>query len=121
MNSLDPDDSRPAYMQVADKLRTAIRRGDLVPGDQLPTYSAIATEHGIAIETAKRALGVLRTEGLVVSRQGKGSFVRLDKHDEVGSTADAAHLSARLDELTSELEAVKRRLTDLESRGGESE
>jgi DNA-binding GntR family transcriptional regulator len=118
MSSFDLDDRRPAYVQVADKLRAAINSGELAPGDQLPTQQTLSTEYGIAVETAKRALGLLRSEGLVVSHQGKGSFVRKDPPADGRSAFEASSLAARIDDLNAELVAVKRRLDALEN--GES-
>jgi DNA-binding GntR family transcriptional regulator len=76
--SLDPDDERPPYEQVASILRDAIRQGDLRPGDRLPGRAALATEHGVSHMTIQSAIRALREEGLVVARQGSGVFVRTE-------------------------------------------
>jgi DNA-binding GntR family transcriptional regulator len=112
MTTLDPDDSRPSYRQLADRLRAAIQSGKLAPGAQLPTHKALADEYGVAVETAKRALAELRVEGLIVTRQGKGSYVR---RSDVGRTPPATDIAERVDELSRELEMVKRRLAALEA------
>ncbi|GAA4453873.1 hypothetical protein GCM10023170_044720 [Phytohabitans houttuyneae] len=46
------------------------------PGDKLPSQPEIAARYGVARETVKRALEVLRAERLIISRQGSGVFVR---------------------------------------------
>jgi DNA-binding transcriptional regulator YhcF (GntR family) len=74
--SLDPDDPRPPYVQVAGALRAAILTKTLQPGDQLPSGSQLAKRYGVARMTIQQAIRVLRDEGLVVSRQGSGVFVR---------------------------------------------
>lgn len=76
MGTLDPDDPCPPYLQIADHLRTEVRSRKLAPGAQLPTMQSLANEYGVSLGTAKSALNVLRDEGIVVTRQGKGSFVR---------------------------------------------
>jgi DNA-binding transcriptional regulator YhcF (GntR family) len=73
---LDPDDPRPPYVQVASALRAAILTKTLEPGDQLPSGSQLATRYGVARMTVQQAIRVLRDEGLVVSCQGSGVFVR---------------------------------------------
>lgn len=76
MSALDPDDPRPPYIQVAGALRAAILTKTLQPGDQLPSGSQLATRYGVARMTVQQAIRILRDEGLVVSRQGSGVFVR---------------------------------------------
>lgn len=76
LGTLDPDDPRQASQQIANKLRAAILTRRLEPGDRLPSQPDLATRYGVARETVKRALDVLRAERLVVSRQGSGVFVR---------------------------------------------
>lgn len=67
--------SRPLYRQVADELRRQIQYRELEPGSQLPTEAGLMRRHGVSRNTVRLALGVLRTEGLVVTGQGRGSFV----------------------------------------------
>ena len=74
--ALDPDDPRPPYVQVASALRAAILTKTLEPGDKLPSGSQLAERYGVARMTVQQAIRVLREEGLVVSRQGSGVFVR---------------------------------------------
>src|SRR6266545_5456095 len=74
--SLDPDDPRPPYVQIANALRAAILTKTLAPGEQLPSGSTLAKRYGVARMTVQQAFRVLRDEGLVVSRQGSGVFVR---------------------------------------------
>jgi DNA-binding transcriptional regulator YhcF (GntR family) len=76
VSALDPDDPRPPYVQVASALRAAILTKTLEPGEKLPSGSQLATRYGVARMTVQQAIRVLRDEGLVVSRQGSGVFVR---------------------------------------------
>jgi len=82
--SLDPDDPRPPYVQVANALRDSISSGTLHPGEKLPSGSELADRYGVARMTIQNALRVLRDEGLVVSRQGSGTFVRSRAERPVG-------------------------------------
>jgi DNA-binding GntR family transcriptional regulator len=66
----------PKYLQIAAYLRDQIVRGDLRPGDEVPSERELATSWSVARLTAARALEVLRVQGLVVARQGAGTYVR---------------------------------------------
>jgi DNA-binding transcriptional regulator YhcF (GntR family) len=74
--TLDPDDPRPPFQQVANALRAAILTKKFNPGDQLPSGNDLARTYGVSRATVQDALRVLRGEGLIVSRQGSGVFVR---------------------------------------------
>ncbi|MGH3718309.1 MAG: GntR family transcriptional regulator [Pseudonocardiaceae bacterium] len=76
MDTLDPDDPRPPFQQVVALLRASIVTGKLEPGEQLPSFGDLAKHFGLAPMTVQKAVGILRDEGLVITRQGKGSFVR---------------------------------------------
>lgn len=76
MNGIDPDDPRPPRRQLADLLRAAILTGKLKPGEKLPSGPELAERYGVSKVTAQQAVGELRTEGLVFSRQGSGVYVR---------------------------------------------
>ncbi|MCA1948019.1 MAG: substrate-binding domain-containing protein [Armatimonadetes bacterium] len=55
--------------------RERIERGDLRPGDRLPSDARLATEWGVSRPTAHRALAELRRQGLVVRTKGSGTVV----------------------------------------------
>ncbi|HEX3731810.1 MAG TPA: GntR family transcriptional regulator [Mycobacteriales bacterium] len=80
----DSDDSRPPYLRVAHSLRAAILTQEYKPGDKLPSGNELAEEYGVARMTVQNALQTLREEGLVVSRQGSGVFVRERTEKPVG-------------------------------------
>lgn len=63
------------HRQIAQQLRQAIAAGDYAPGDRLPAEPALAARHQVSRITARQAVMQLVREGLVVRRQGKGSFV----------------------------------------------
>jgi DNA-binding transcriptional regulator YhcF (GntR family) len=76
MRDLDPDDPRPPYQQVANALRAAILTRTFQPGDKLPSGPELANRYGVARMTVQQAVRILRDEGLIVSRQGSGVYVR---------------------------------------------
>jgi len=72
----DTTDGRSRQLRIADAIRAAIESGEFPPGTQLPSLPELARTHGVSLVTARLALARLRQEGLVVSRQGVGNFVR---------------------------------------------
>src|SRR5215218_2892583 len=66
----------PPYMQIADALREQMRAGQLPPGAQLPSERELQQRWGVSSKTVRAALDQLRAEGLVISRQGVGVFLR---------------------------------------------
>ena len=76
MSPLDPQGSRPLYLQLADELRAAIRRGELKPGERLPPERDLVETYATSRTTIRLALGVLKAEALIGSGPGRGTFVR---------------------------------------------
>ena len=72
----DPMSDRPAYNQVAEQLRQRIYSGELAPGTKLPSEAGLIQQYNVSRVTARGAIKELQSEGLIVTRQGKGSFVR---------------------------------------------
>jgi DNA-binding FadR family transcriptional regulator len=73
---IDPSLDRPAYQQLADAIREQIRAGHHRPGGRLPSEPQLTQTYGLGRETVRRAMGVLRGEGLVITVQGEGTLVR---------------------------------------------
>lgn len=63
------------YRKLAERIETAIQRGDLRPGDKLPTQRRIAQHLDLNLSTVMQAFKTLRSKRLVTSRTGSGSFV----------------------------------------------
>jgi GntR family transcriptional regulator len=63
--------------RIASEIRDKIARGVLAPGSRLPGVPQLQKEHGIAYQTARDIYGLLESEGLLFSRQGKGTYVSL--------------------------------------------
>jgi GntR family transcriptional regulator len=67
--------AHPKYQQIADRLRAQIASGVLEPGERLPSEPDLATECDASRNTVRLAIALLINQGLVVSRQGLGTFV----------------------------------------------
>ncbi|MGH3663410.1 MAG: GntR family transcriptional regulator [Micromonosporaceae bacterium] len=71
-----PETRGPKYLRIANQLRDEIKSGDYRPGDRLPGETSLLTRWRVSLPTLRQAIGVLRSEGLVETRQGIGTFVR---------------------------------------------
>jgi DNA-binding GntR family transcriptional regulator len=61
--------------RITADLRQQIERGDLAPGDVLPSENALIERYQVSRWTARHALATLETGGLIKTRHGKGRFV----------------------------------------------
>jgi DNA-binding GntR family transcriptional regulator len=64
------------YRQIADDLRSAILSGRLPDGARVPSEERLCQEHGVSRTTVRKAIEVLKGEGLVDVRAPLGTFVR---------------------------------------------
>jgi AcrR family transcriptional regulator len=64
------------YLRIVAEIRGRIERGDLAPGDPVPSARQITRDWGVAIATATKVLTTLRHEGLVRAVPGIGTLVR---------------------------------------------
>ena len=75
---LDGRSGVPAYLQIVQQVRQAVRLGILRPGDQLPTVKEVVTSLTINPNTVLHAYRQLDLEGVVEGRRGVGTFVSSD-------------------------------------------
>jgi GntR family transcriptional regulator len=75
VNRIDPIAPVPPYRQIAEIIRRRIESGQYRPDSRIPTESEIVEEFEVARTTARRAVGVLREEGLVYTVPNRGSYV----------------------------------------------
>lgn len=76
------EDERPPYLQAAADLRAQIMAGDLAGDEagQLPTVKQLMeTYKTTSTSVIQRALEVLKAEGIIITRHGKGSFLRSEQ------------------------------------------
>ncbi|MFY1701348.1 GntR family transcriptional regulator [Micromonospora sp. WMMA1923] len=65
----------PRYRQLAAILREAVEAGQYPPGSRLPSEKTLTQTHGVARETASKAMDALAAEGLAVMVPGVGWHV----------------------------------------------
>jgi GntR family transcriptional regulator len=71
--TIDPDDRRPIYQQVADGIKGLIARGELKDGMNLPPVRQLASDLGVNLNTIAVAYRQLQDEGLLSIRHGSGA------------------------------------------------
>ena len=72
---LDPRSGVATYLQIVQQVKEALRLGTIDVGDQLPTVREVVADLAINPNTVAKAYRELEREGLVVARQGRGTFV----------------------------------------------
>jgi GntR family transcriptional regulator len=64
-----------AYVEVADHIAARIKAREFEPGTRLPPERDLAVEYGVAYNTLRRSMDVLRERGLVITLRGHGNYV----------------------------------------------
>src|SRR6187200_2635294 len=109
---LDHDNPLDLHEQVAGEIRRAIADGEAKPGERLPPAKDLAALLGVNTNTVLRSLRVLRNEGLLEFRRGRGiSVAGTPERGVVVQRAKelvdfARHHGYRLDELVEIIEDV---------------
>lgn len=96
MFSISQTDKRPMYLQIMEQIRQRIAVGDWVPGQAIPSIRQMAVDISVGVITVKRAYLELEREGVIVTRQGKGSFVASDS--EVATRVREQELAQQLEQ-----------------------
>ncbi len=88
---VDPSEPIPLFEQVAAEIRRAIADGEAKPGERMPLAKDLASVLGVNTNTVLRALRLLRDEGLLEFRRGRGITV--------AGTAEKGAVLTKLNEL----------------------
>lgn len=72
---LDQTAMKPLYVQLMEALEKDIQDGVYKPGEKIMTENEMAKEYGVSLITVRKAVGSLMERGLVIRKQGKGTFV----------------------------------------------
>jgi len=68
----------PFYRQIVDQMSELIRAGQILPDMRLPSFRELAPQLLVSLITVRRAYADLEAAGLIVRRQGEGTFVASD-------------------------------------------
>ena len=120
--NISQTDARPMYLQIMEQIRQRIAAGDWAAGRELPSIRVLAADLKVSVITVKRAYLDLESEGVIVTRHGKGSFVadvnglagelqeeKLDEHL-IAAAGIAAGLGLSDDELAARLRRAHKNL-----------
>ena len=91
----------PFYRQIVDQMADMVRAGTLSPGSRLASVRELALQLQVSLITVRRAYADLEAAGLIVRRQGQGTFVAED-------VGQAAAEQARTDAEAALTQAVER-------------
>ncbi|GGO70636.1 GntR family transcriptional regulator [Nonomuraea cavernae] len=72
---IDREGPVPPYRQIANALRERITSGDIPPGRRIPSMVELEAEYEVARDTIRKAVQVLKDEGLVETVSGMGVYV----------------------------------------------
>lgn len=111
------DDPSPLHLQIAEDLRQRIRAGEFEQ-KSFPSLRSLAKHYETAQVTVHDAVKALQQEKLIISVSGKGTFVLPGGENATVGANEPEGLVEQVASLRTELEAVKQRLSRLES--GES-
>jgi len=67
----------PIHLRIADDIRMKIERGDLTPGDKLPTLAELCRQWSTSTNSARGAIALLKAQGLISTGRGKAPIVRI--------------------------------------------
>lgn len=74
--SFSRDDGLPKYIAIARAIASAITEREIEAGAPLPSQKELADSFGVTVMTVRQAVQILVERGLVVTEQGKGTYVR---------------------------------------------
>ncbi|MFD1707760.1 GntR family transcriptional regulator [Siminovitchia sediminis] len=71
----DYEASKPIYIQIMEKVFQQIIRGEINPGDKLPSVREMAVQSGVNPNTIQRSYAEMERMGIVETKRGQGTFV----------------------------------------------
>lgn len=71
--------TKPIYLQIVDLVCRQIARGEIRPGEKLPSVREMAIQSGVNPNTIQRSYTEMERMGIVEARRGQGSFVLEDE------------------------------------------
>lgn len=112
--SINLDPTRPIYLQIMEEIKKRAARETYKPGDQLPSVRDMAKEMEVNPNTIARVYRELESEGFIVTRRGRGSFITgdseriVEERSRLGSIATQRFIND-----INELELNKKQIKDL--------
>ncbi len=73
----------PLYLQIKGLITRALQAGEWKPGELIPSEASLAARFGVSQGTVRKAVDELAAEGLLLRRQGRGTFVSTHHEERV--------------------------------------
>ncbi len=100
------DDTRPIFLQLAERVADDILRGRYGEGEQVPSTNELAGHLRINPATAGKALGLLVDRGILVKRRGIGMFVAEGARESISAERQQGFVDAYVRPLLAEAQAL---------------
>jgi len=82
IRQIDFNSNIPYYVQFINILKDKINHNEWKPGDQIPGEPELCIQYGISRTVVRQSLHELESDGLVIRRKGKGTFISNPKVEE---------------------------------------
>ena len=92
------------YLQIMEQIRHRVAVGDWLPGQEIPSIRALAVDLRVSVITVKRAYLELEHAGVIVQRQGRGTFVAEDAN--LGTSLQGSRSSTSISTAAAEIGAL---------------
>ena len=79
LSELSLDSDIPLYSQIVNIVKRNLSAGTLTAGELLPSETELCRAYNVSRSTVRQAIGILESEGLVVRKQGRGTFAAAPK------------------------------------------
>lgn len=106
MESIKPIQKKRIYEEVAEQIKRLIRSGKLGLGEKLPSERELAARFGVSRASVRQALTVLEMAGIIVRKQGEGTYNQ-DIHSFQVTHMGEAILAIKRDSLHQSIESRK--------------
>jgi DNA-binding transcriptional regulator YhcF (GntR family) len=96
---IDEQDPKPLYLQLSAQVKDQIRKGSLLPDEELPSIREVARTLGVNLHTVHRAYQTLRDEGVILLRVGRRPRIAPFRAPRRSPEQAGTEIAARLNEL----------------------
>ncbi|NBC69372.1 GntR family transcriptional regulator [Paenibacillus sacheonensis] len=86
---------QPIYLQMVDETKRALVRGEIAPGDKIPSLKERAQMSNINPNTVQRAYQEMEREGLTETLRGQGTFIKNDPELLLHLRSEMAHIAVK--------------------------
>lgn len=73
--------TKPIYEQITSQIKEMILKGELKPGDPMPSMRKLAKDLHVSVITTQRAYDDLVKDGFIITIPAKGTFVSAENQD----------------------------------------